>query len=275
MANYENLKNTMTEESAQKELKQKRNLTVAEEKAEWDKRKAELRHSAIAIIEAASKRHYKQIATRHKAKIKETIDNSDYPELLSEIMAQGMAAFAREHDKDQTRAYGLHRFIEACSFVTYLRVGHSATAAWIATFPKKWEHLIDKYGKDRAKVKAGNLAKSFKSRQAVMKVISISQAQTHLLYFDVYHEAIGKLTKLMRYAKSERVQMESAKHLLDELRDPMESQGEETANAITQLSQQLEKLSIQQKATVNPIDIVEGEFTEVNSPRSTGGSQGE
>lgn len=111
----------------------------------------------------------------------------------------------------------LKAYLAAVKYVSYKLMDKSNEAAWMMTFPERYQRMVDEdKGHDaiRAAVSAYNKGK------IVNMVLERSLVPTWVLNSDIHQKAINHLAHLMKTAKSEKVQGDAASSLLTHLKPP-------------------------------------------------------
>lgn len=116
--------------------------------------------------------------------------------------------------------YTVDDYINAVMYVSYKMAGMTNIEAFSKTFP-------DKMARYAAMGKGINAINSFvaayNKTKLVTNILGQAMVPVHILNMDLFQEAINKEAHLMRNAKSEKVQHEAAKALMDILQPPQET----------------------------------------------------
>jgi hypothetical protein len=112
-------------------------------------------------------------------------------------------------------------YLNACAYSTYKMMGYTNQQAWGYTFP-------DKLAKMRAENRDDNYISAFVASFSKGKLVNIILEQAMIPSFvlnqDLYQKALNICAAMMVGAKSEKVQVEAAKAILEATRAPERSQ---------------------------------------------------
>lgn len=116
--------------------------------------------------------------------------------------------------------YTVEDYLNAVMYVSYKMAGMTNIDAFSKTFP-------DKMARYQAAGKGINAINSFvtayNKTKLVTNILGQAMVPVHILNMDLFQEAINKEAHLMRYGKSEKIQHEAAKALMEVLQPPQEA----------------------------------------------------
>lgn len=113
--------------------------------------------------------------------------------------------------------YKIDGYIDAVKFVSCKLLGATDMKAWIATFPKRYQHYVDINSEPKH---ISSVVNAYKRGVLVNKILEQTLIPTHIINADLYQKAINQLAHLMINSRSEKVQSDSAAKLLDALKIP-------------------------------------------------------
>ena len=116
-----------------------------------------------------------------------------------------------------TGKYSMEEYKNAIHFVTMLLLETSDIDAYAKTFPKRYMKLVAK-GLDRPAM--GPYVSMYKNTHLVTKILEQTLVPSHILNAPLYQEAINHNKHLMLHARSEMVQHQAAKTLMENLKPP-------------------------------------------------------
>lgn len=149
----------------------------------------------------------------------------------------------------QEGRFKIPNYIDAVKYVSFKVMGDTNKLAYKKTFPVKYQNFVD------SGVSDADISK-YISAYNKSKLVNLILAQTivplHVLNMDKEQEAINHLAYLMKNAKSEKVQADSANSLLVHLKRPEVQKveldiGVKDSNVIADLKQTTMELAAQQK----------------------------
>lgn len=114
-------------------------------------------------------------------------------------------------------------YLDACAYVTYKMMGYSNQDAYTLTFPDRVRRMYAE-GKDEKYI--SSLVAAYHKNKLVNLIFDQSMIPSYILNQDLYQKALGRLSHLMMNAKSEKVQCDSAKSIVDALSQPEKSKVE-------------------------------------------------
>jgi hypothetical protein len=126
--------------------------------------------------------------------------------------------------------FRLSQYMLAIQYVSFRALGYSISRAWQAVFPDKVKALLAR-GATNSTIH--NHAKSFNNTVLVTKILAQAMVPTWILNQHHYQDAINRQVWLMHNAKSENVQTQAAKCLVDALTRPEVAEIEITHNVGT------------------------------------------
>lgn len=108
-------------------------------------------------------------------------------------------------------------YMNACAYVSYKMMGFSNQQAWGLTFP---DRLAKMHAEGRVEKQISSFVAAYNKTKLVTVIFEQALIPTHILNQDVYQQAINHQLYLMTNAKSEKVQSDAAKCLIDALKPP-------------------------------------------------------
>lgn len=117
----------------------------------------------------------------------------------------------------QEGKWGIDAYMNAIQYATYKMMGYTNKDAYFMTFPARQANFITSgtSGKD-----ISAYVSQYHKGKLVNAILEKALIPVHVLYNDVYHDAIKHQAELMRTAHSEKVRCEAANSLLTHLSKP-------------------------------------------------------
>lgn len=119
--------------------------------------------------------------------------------------------------------FKLEDYLSACAYVSFKMMGYTNQDAWAHTFPDRKARLVAA-GKDDKTISA--YVSSYHKNKLVNMIMEQSLIPSYVLNQDLYQKALSVCGDLMINAKSEKVQVDAAKAVLDALKQPEKSKVE-------------------------------------------------
>lgn len=181
----------------------------------------------------------------------------------------------------QEGKFKLEDYLNAVAYVTFKLRGYNNREAWKRAFPDKWQeyYLVRKMElKD-----IDSIVASYAKGKLVNLILEQSLVPVWLYNQDAYQEAINTQVRLMRTAKSERVQMMAADSLLSHLKKPEQTAESRlsininTGSVIDDLRENIKKLAETQRGLIQSgvrakdiaeQEIIDAEYTEPEEENS-------
>jgi len=143
-------------------------------------------------------------------------------------------------------------YLKAVQYVTCKLLGASNKVAWRNTFPDRYQHYVDINMEERH---IDSVVVAYNRGMLVNKIYEQTLIPSHIINQGTYQKAINKLAELMMYAKSEKVQSDSAARLVEALKMPETQKVEldltvKGDNSINELRESTMQLVAQQKAAM-------------------------
>lgn len=113
--------------------------------------------------------------------------------------------------------FKMEDYLKACAYCTYKFMGYSNQASWGLAFPERLTRMRQE-NKDDKYISA--FVASYARGKLVNMIMDQALVPTHILNQDLYQKALNQQAHLMMNAKSEKVQSDAAKSILDALRQP-------------------------------------------------------
>ena len=113
--------------------------------------------------------------------------------------------------------FKMEDYLSACAYCTYKFMGYSNQAAWGLAFPDRLARMRQE-NKDDKYISA--FVASYAKGKLVNMIMDQALVPTYILNQDLYQKALNQQAHLMMNAKSEKVQSDAAKSILDALRQP-------------------------------------------------------
>lgn len=148
--------------------------------------------------------------------------------------------------------YTVEDYLNAVMYASYKMAGMTNIDAFSKTFP-------DKMARYNAAGKSINAINSFvtayNKTKLVTNILSQAMVPVHILNMDLFQEAINKEAHLMRNGKTEKIQHEAAKALMEILQPPVETKikldvGVTQSNVMNDLAEATERLVREQEAAI-------------------------
>ena len=157
--------------------------------------------------------------------------------------------------------YKIKEYINAVRYVGFKLTGDTNIAAYVKTFPDRYQKFVDDGVSERDI--SSNIT-AYKNGQLVCKVFAQTIIPPHIFNHDIYQEAINTQAELMRSARSEQVRMKAADSLMIQLRAPETTKieldiGYKSDDAIEELKRTTAELVHMQKtAIINGMSTAKG-----------------
>lgn len=144
-------------------------------------------------------------------------------------------------------------YVNACKFATFKMAGNTDVRAYALTFPDRVRRM------EREKISNSHLyqyAAIYSKNKTVVEVLTKLMIPSHVLYQDVFHQAVKTQVELMTDSTvSPKVRSDAANSLMAHLKQPEIKQAElkidvGNAGAIEQLSEALGSLSGKQRELI-------------------------
>lgn len=116
--------------------------------------------------------------------------------------------------------FKVDHYLSACSYVTYKMMGYSNIDSYKQTFPDRYAKLVAA-GKDAKHISA--FVSAYNKNKLVNLILDQALIPSYLLNQDLFQDALNHQAFLMHNAKSEKVQSDAAKSILDALKQPEKS----------------------------------------------------
>lgn len=231
-------------------------------------------HLTVDLVRQCLPRHLSSSATEE---LTDKLNNIAADPVFGRTIRENFISYSRILGEGR---FKLEDYLSAVVYVSYKLMGYSNDDAYIRTFPERYQVLVEK-GVD-TQTRSAYVA-AFHRGKLVNLIMEQTLIPVHVLYQDVQMESIRTLTKLMRTASSERIQMESAATLMQHLKAPEDKQinlniSTQESEGMLELKGLLQNLAAGQMATIKQgvpakliaqQKLVDGEYTEVlDDPRS-------
>lgn len=108
-------------------------------------------------------------------------------------------------------------YIYAVKYVTYKVMGYTNKDAYVKTFPDRYRYFVQNGTSEKD---IASYITSYNKGKLVNLILEQTLVPTWVLNQDIYQEAINTQARLMRTAKSERVQAMAAESILSHLAKP-------------------------------------------------------
>ena len=113
--------------------------------------------------------------------------------------------------------YKMEDYMNAVAYVTFRLAGFNNQEAYIRTFPERYARLVAE-GKSSKEI--SSYVAMYNKGQLVQKIMEQTMIPVWLMNQDIMQKAINKQVELMDGAKSEMVQHQAAKALMEILKKP-------------------------------------------------------
>lgn len=161
-------------------------------------------------------------------------------------------------------------YVNAVKFITYKNTGESTITAWTKIFPEKVARM-EKEGQPMSYLYS--YANTFARSTLVTKMQAMMLVPTHILYHDIFHEAVMTQVSIMKDPTvSPKVRSDSAHSLMTHLKQPEVKQmelsiGVNESNVLSQFTESMAKLAESQykaiqSGSASVIDLGEQEIIE-------------
>ncbi len=177
----------------------------------------------------------------------------------------------------QEGKFKINDYIKAVQYVSCKLLGASNRQAWENTFPDRLQHYQDTNMEERH---IDSVVSAYNRGTLVNKIFEQTLIPAHIYNQGTYQQAINKLAELMMFAKSEKVQSDSAARLVEALKMPETQKVEldlnvKTDNSIIELRESTLALVEMQKKMISAgamspkqiahskLSIVEAEYEEL------------
>jgi len=149
----------------------------------------------------------------------------------------------------QDGRFKIKDYINAVQYVSCKLLGASNRQAWANTFPDRETHFKNS---GMVEKNIDSIVSAYNRGQLVNKIFEQTLIPSHIINQGTYQKAINKLAELMMFAKSEKVQSDSAARLVEALKMPETQKVEldlnvKADNSINELRASTMALVIQQK----------------------------
>lgn len=113
--------------------------------------------------------------------------------------------------------FKIEDYLNACAYVTYKMMGYSNSAAYKMTFPDRAAKFVAE-GRDEKYI--SSFSSVFHKSKLVTILMDQALIPAYLLNQDLFQKALNHCASLMTTAKSEKVQVDAAKAVMEALRQP-------------------------------------------------------
>lgn len=164
-------------------------------------------------VERALPANMKSSATQS---LTDTINNLTSDPILAESIRENFITYGHILSEGK---WGMNQYLAAVQYVTHKLMGRSNQEAYFLTFPQRQADLIAA-GKTSKDISA--YVSQYHKSKLVNAIMEKCLIPVHVLYVDVYHQAIRTQADLMMNAQSEKVRAEAANSILTHLAKPKE-----------------------------------------------------
>lgn len=113
--------------------------------------------------------------------------------------------------------YKIEDYLNAVAYCTFRFAGHNNQESYIRTFPQRYAELV---AKNKSSKDISSFVSMYNKGKLVQKIMEQAMIPVWLMNQDIMQKAINKQVELMEGAKSEMVQMQAAKALMEILKKP-------------------------------------------------------
>lgn len=113
--------------------------------------------------------------------------------------------------------YKLDEYMNAVAYVTFKMMGYNNQESYSRTFPQRYSALV---ARNASSKEISSYVAAYNKGKLVTSVMEQALTPVWLLNHDIMQKAINRQVHLMENAKSEMVQMQAAKALMDTLKKP-------------------------------------------------------
>ena len=142
--------------------------------------------------------------------LNQAISNSDAQEYLRENILSYASVLKEGRFK-------LDQYIPAVKYVSYKLLGDTNLTAYTKTFPDRYQRQLDS-GNDRKHISA--VVAAYNKNKLVNLIMEQTLVPCHILNQNLYQKALNVQAHLMMHAKSEKVRMDAANSILNQLKRP-------------------------------------------------------
>ena len=200
------------------------------------------------FIKSLPKKHQKKIDEETIEYLKDLLEGEFGSEIFEDLISYPKVL---EEGK-----FSIREYINAVKFVSFQMMGYGVTESYLKVFPEKYGHqYLDRY------------ASKYNKSKLVTELRKIATVPLYLSHHHIFNKAIKKQVELMENARSEMVQHQAAKTLMEMLAPPKENQLQldvtikkdeslkQLEDALYQLAENQKKMIEENKTTTK--DIIE------------------
>ena len=133
---------------------------------------------------------------------------------VREYMQENIIGYAHILNEGKFR---IDKYISAVKFASYRMMGNNNKLSYSKTFPDKYKDFL---ARGVAEKDIASYTTAYAKSKLVVSILTQALTPLHIVNMDKEQAAINKLASLMKDARSENVQRQSAKDLLDVLKRP-------------------------------------------------------
>lgn len=158
--------------------------------------------------------------------------------------------------------YKIDDYLNAVRYVSWRIAGNTKKAAYIKTFPDRYERLVQA-GRTNKEISA--YVAAYSGNKLVVTIETQALIPTYIANADIFQQAINAQVKIMRSAASDMVRMQAADSLMKHLKQP------DTAKVAldikvtqdTDVMEELRRVTFELRES-QKMDIIEGNATAID-----------
>lgn len=156
----------------------------------------------------------KQIKTRITQEMIDDVNNLLVDPILRESYRDNLLSFTSVMKEGK---YKIQDYLNAVRYVSFKLIGCSNIEAYTKTFPSRFQRLCNEGADDKT---IASYVTAYNKTQLVNKIMEQTLVPVHVLNADLHQKAINHTAYLMLHAKSEKVQADCARNLMETLKSP-------------------------------------------------------
>lgn len=151
--------------------------------------------------------------------------------------------------------YKIEDYLNAVKFVSYKLMDMSDIDAYIATFPDRYQRLVNEGGSTFKKDDASPYVAMYKKNKLVVSIFEQTIIPSHVLNAPLFQQALNELSKIMLSSRSDMARVKAAEAILNNTKVPETKNfkldvGINQIDAISNLRDAVEKLGEAQKLAI-------------------------
>lgn len=174
----------------------------------------EINQDEILTIEQFQRVLPKQVRTRVDQTMVDNVNNLLVDPVLRETYRDNLLSFTSVM---QDGKYKITDYLNAVRYVSFKLMGATNVEAYTKTFPERFQRLVNEGADDKT---ISSYVTAYNKTQLVNKIMEQTLVPVHVLNQDLYQKAINHSAYLMIHSKSEKVQADCARTLMEQLKAP-------------------------------------------------------